>query len=185
VWDLKGLLEDVADLAYPGTGRVEPGGAEDAVFAMEAGLVLRDGDGAVVGRGGRVKSEAVDAPVWAGDVWGLELTLPAAPPLPPTPVYERLPQFPAVDRDLAVLVPDEVPVAQVLEVAERSGGPLLEAARLFDHYRGEGVPDGYRSVAFGLRFRAADRTLKDKEADRGVSAIVKRLKEELGVEPRG
>jgi phenylalanyl-tRNA synthetase beta chain len=185
VWDLKGLLEAVAERAYPGAGRVEPAAADDAAFSREAGFVVRDAAGEVVGRGGRVEAGAVDAPVWADDVWGLEITLPDGSPPAPTPVYERLPQFPAADRDLAVLVPDEVPVARVLEVAEASGGPLLEAAWLFDHYRGEGVPDGHRSVAFGLRFRAADRTLKDEEADRGVSAIVMRLKEELGVEPRG
>jgi phenylalanyl-tRNA synthetase beta chain len=138
-----------------------------------------------VGQGGRVKAGSVDAPVWAGDVWGLEITLPAVVIRAPAPVFERLPQFPAVERDLAVLVPDQVPVGRVLEVAEDGGGPLLEAVHLFDHYRGEGVPAGHRSVAFGLRFRAPDRTLKDKEADRAVSSIVKRLKEELGVEPRG
>ncbi len=56
---------------------------------------------------------------------------------------------------------------------------------LFDHYRGEGVPTGMRSVAFSLRFRAAERTLKDKEVDRAVETIVGGLKEELGVELRG
>ncbi|MEJ2202969.1 MAG: phenylalanine--tRNA ligase subunit beta [Gemmatimonadota bacterium] len=185
VWDLKGLLEDVLERAYGGSGRLEPAMTDSDVFSADAGFVLRDGEGTVVGQGGRVRAESVDAPVWAGDVWGLELTLPAVVIRAPAPVFERLPQFPAVERDLAVLVPDQVPVGRVLEVAEDSGGPLLEAVHLFDHYRGEGVPAGHRSVAFGLRFRAPDRTLKDKEADRAVSSIVKRLKEELGVEPRG
>jgi phenylalanyl-tRNA synthetase beta chain len=90
-----------------------------------------------------------------------------------------------VERDLALLVPDAVPAARVSEVIAQRGGDLLEDVALFDHYQGEGVPAGTRSVAFTLRFRAPDRTLKDKEVDRVVQSIVGRLKEELGVEPRG
>ena len=61
----------------------------------------------------------------------------------------------------------------------------LESLEVFDLYEGEGVGEGMRSVAIRLRFRAADRTLKDKEVDRVVKQVLGRLKEEFGVEHRG
>jgi len=83
----------------------------------------------------------------------------------------ELPRFPAVDRDIALIVPDEVPAVQVHETIRRSGGPLLERVELFDVYRGEPVPAGSVSVAFALGFRASDRTLTDADADEAMAAI--------------
>jgi phenylalanyl-tRNA synthetase beta chain len=65
------------------------------------------------------------------------------------------------------------------------GGGLLEGVELFDLYRGEGVEQGTRSLAYRLRFRSPDRTLKDKQVDKAVSGILARLKEELSVQHRG
>ena len=62
---------------------------------------------------------------------------------------------------------------------------LLEGLELFDVYRGEGIPEGTRSLAFRLRFRAPERTLKDKEVDRAVQSVLRWLEEELRVEVRG
>jgi phenylalanyl-tRNA synthetase beta chain len=185
IWDLKTLVEDTASRVYRGQATVAPAEAELASFEPGAAFVVRDGSGREVGQAGRVRPELVDAPVWAGDVWALELTLPDEVMPAPVPVYRRLPQYPAVERDLALIVPDGVPAQAVLDAIGSRGGGLLEEVALFDHYRGEGVPAGARSVAFGLRFRSPDRTLKDKEVDRAVTAIVGFLKEELGVEPRG
>ncbi len=185
VWDLKALAEEIAERAYRGACSVAPAPEPGAPWDEGATFEVRDGAGAVVGRAGRVRAEAVDAPVWADDVWALEVTLPADIAPEPVHLYERLPQHPAVDRDLALLVPDGVTVATVTEAIRGRAGGLLERVALFDHYRGEGVPAGMRSVAFSLRFRAAERTLKDKEVDRAVETIVGGLKEELGVELRG
>jgi phenylalanyl-tRNA synthetase beta chain len=186
VWDLKALAEEVAARGYRAPVRVVP--ATDGVpAAMDPATAFSivDLQGGILGAAGRIRADAVDAPVWADDVWGIELTLPAQVPPVPTPLHHRLPAHPGTERDLALLVPESVPADRVLEVIRGRGGELLEGVSLFDHYRGEGVPEGARSVAFNLRFRAPDRTLKDKEVDRVVSGIVGRLKEELGVEPRG
>jgi phenylalanyl-tRNA synthetase beta chain len=185
IWDLKTLVDETAARAYRGQATVDPAEGELSTFEPGAAYVVRDGAGREVGQAGRVRADLVDAPVWAGDVWGLELALPEEVIPPPVPVYRRLPQYPAVERDLALLVPDGVPAQAVLDAIGKRGGNLLEEVSLFDHYRGEGVPVGARSVAFGLRFRSPDRTLKDKEVDRAVTAIIGFLKEELGVEPRG
>jgi phenylalanyl-tRNA synthetase beta chain len=185
IWDLRTLVDEMAARAYRGQATVEPAEGELLSFEPGTAYLVRDEAGHEVGHAGRIKPDLVDAPVWAGDVWALELTLPEEVMPAPVPVYRRLPQYPAVERDLALLVPDGVPARAVLDAIGNRGGGLLEDVSLFDHYRGEGVPAGARSVAFGLRFRSLDRTLKDKEVDRTVTAIIGFLKEELGVEPRG
>lgn len=185
LWDLKGLAEEVAERAYRGVARVLPAQDAAAPWDAAAGFVILDGSDAEVGRAGRVHESSLDAPVWADEVWAVEVKLPAEVPPRPVQVHQPLPQYPAVERDLALLVPDSVSAATVLEAIRTHGGALLEAVSLFDHYRGSGVPEGMRSVAFNLRFRAPERTLKDKEVDRALKGIVGRLQEELGVELRG
>ena len=99
--------------------------------------------------------------------------------------HAPLPQLPAVERDLALIVPHAVAAGAVSEAIRRSAGGDLEALEIFDLYEGEGLPEGVRSLAFRLRFRSATRTLKDSEVEKAVQAVLKRLGEELGVEFRG
>jgi len=184
VWDLKSLLEEVVSHAYPGGTTIEPAADDSGVLDPAQAFVVRSG-GAVVGHGGRVADARIDAPVWAGDVWGLEVTLPATVP-PRAPVsYEALPTFPGIERDLALLVPDGVSSKSVGEAIRSAAGPLLESVELFDVYRGKVGTDIALSLAFRLRFRAQERTLKDKEVDQAVQGVLRRLEEELGVKARG
>ncbi len=185
VWDLKALLERVAATAYSGAAVVVPGSQEDDTFVAGAAFDVQLADGSVVGRGGLLKREVVDSPAWAGEIWGLEVRLPSNPGAPEVVTFQPLPQFPAVERDLALLVPDSVSAYDVDALIRMRGGPLLEGVELFDLYRGEGVTQGTRSLAYRLRFRSPDRTLKDKQVDKAVGGILARLKEELSVEQRG
>ncbi len=185
VWDLKGVLEDASRRAYRGAATLAPASAVEGPWDADVAFEVRDGDDGLVGVGGRILPDAMDLPVWAGDVWGLEITLPADVGSPPVAHYAPLPQFPGVERDLALVVPDTVPAASALSSIRRGAGELLEDVTLFDLYRGQGVPEGSRSVAFRLRFRARDRTLKDAEVDRVMASVLARLKEDLGVETRG
>ena len=141
--------------------------------------------GAMVGWGGRIEPSALDAPPWADPVFGLELRLPDEPGAPVAPRYRTIPPFPAVERDLALVVPDAVLAADVEAAIRAQGGSLLQGVGLFDLYRGKGVPEGHRSLAYRLRFLSAERTLTDEEVDRALSAIVRHLKEAMGVERRG
>lgn len=86
-----------------------------------------------------------------------------------------LPRFPAVNRDLGVVVPEEASAADLQTTIAESGGELLESAAAFDEYRGSQVGDGRKSVAFALTFRSADRTLTDAEIDRQMESIRKPL----------
>jgi phenylalanyl-tRNA synthetase beta chain len=178
-------MEDLAGRVYGDGASVRP--SSDEVFgALEPGatLVIADPSGTVVGWGGRVADDMVDTPVWASDVWALELSLPDEVKALGATTSQPLPQYPAAERDLALLVPDHVMSQAVSAVIRSSAGPQLEALELFDLYSGEGVPEDARSLAFRLRFRSPKRTLKDKEVDRSVKQVMQRLEEELGVKTR-
>ena len=184
LWDLKGLGEEMAseldDLELePVSGqRVEELGrrlAADGWLGAEAFGLLRDG--VPLGIGGRVRPEAVDAPPWADPAWALELRLEAVE-VDRRPRYRELSEFPPVRRDLAVTVPEDRPAAALESAVRQAGGELLDAARLFDVYRGEGIEEGRRSLAFRLEFRAPDRTLEEDEVEDAMERIVRRLEEE-------
>lgn len=99
--------------------------------------------------------------------------------------FRGVPRFPAVARDLAFVVDASVPAEKMLqEIRAVDAAKLLEQVTLFDVYRGAPVPEGKKSVAFGLSLRAADRTLTDAEADALCNAVRDRLKSALGAEIR-
>lgn len=186
VWDLKALLVDLAGLVGGESYVVEPAADDSGAALYAPGMMFRvlDGAGAQVGAAGKVADEAIDAPAWAEAVWALELTLPGTPAPPERPVYRPAPAFPAVERDAALLVPDSLPAARVEALIRETGGALLETVFPFDLYRGKGVAEGTRSIAYRMRFRAPDRTLTDREVDAAFDRILRRLEEELGVQRR-
>ncbi len=98
--------------------------------------------------------------------------------------YRALPRFPAVIRDVAVLVPVDLPAARVREIIEAAGGALVETVMLFDLYEGETIPAGHRSLAFSVAYRAADRTLTDAEVNAAHGQVLARLQTELGASIR-
>jgi len=94
--------------------------------------------------------------------------------------YAPLAKYPAVLRDIALLVDDEAPADRLLGVIRQRGGRLLEKAELFDVYRGKQVPEGKKSVAFGLTFRSGEKTLTDEDAQKVMTKILKGLADECG-----
>ena len=92
------------------------------------------------------------------------------------PVYQPLPKFPAVTRDIAVVCDEAVTVGALEESIRRGAKGLLKGVSLFDIYRGPGVASGKKSVAFSLVLRADDRSLTGEEADEDVQSILAALK---------
>ena len=183
VWDLKALLEDL--VAAASRQAAADAAAGERAGPWEGGTCFLVGsEGAAAGWGGRVSDSAVDVPAWASDVWALEVVLPSELPSRPVARYQPLPQYPGTERDLALLVPREVPASEIAGAIRESAGEHLQTVELFDVYEGEGVADGARSLAFRLRFRSRKRTLKDKEVDKATRAVLARL-EEMGVGSRG
>ena len=100
------------------------------------------------------------------------------------PVYQPLPKFPAVTRDIAVVCAESVTVGALEECIRRGAKGLLKKVELFDIYRGVGVAPGQKSVAFSLTLRADDRSLTGEEADGDVKSILALLESELGAKLR-
>ena len=138
-------------------------------------------DGVDVGVLGQVhpivaKNYGIDSEVYCAEInftTLLSLQLPDA-------TYVPLPKYPSVSRDLALVCDEEITVAQVEEVISASAGKLLRGIRLFDIYRGIGVPEGKKSMAFSLELRADDRTLTDADSEGVVSKVLTALAEKLG-----
>ncbi|MBQ9963901.1 MAG: phenylalanine--tRNA ligase subunit beta [Clostridia bacterium] len=92
-------------------------------------------------------------------------------------LYKPLPRFPAVERDLALLCDEELPVADIQKTIAKAGGKLLETVTLFDVYQGAQIAAGKKSVAFSLYFRSAEGTLSDADIDPVLAKIFARLEE--------
>jgi phenylalanyl-tRNA synthetase beta chain len=171
-WDLKGLMEELA-AQHPG-----------AVVDAADGAFTVSVDGGSVGNG-RVAAEGeVDVPAWAGPVFVLEVRLPTAAASRRAVKYQPLPVHPGSERDLALIVPTTIRGTDVSATIREAAGALLEDVYPFDLYEGKGIPEGTRSLAFRLRFRAPERTLTDAEVDGAVTAVLAALEERHGVRRR-
>lgn len=190
-WDAKAIAEAIALAAWPGA-RVDlvPGEGDVTWNVMVQGTSR-----------GIVRNVQLDAPVWASPAFGVEIALGKMPANPIAAQgahdyakgegaaagaraavrYEPLPITPAAEFDLALIVPDAVPAAEVERLIRVTSGDLLEAVSVFDEYRGEGIPAGTRSLAWRLTFRHPERTLRDKEIEGRRSALLKTLQKEIGV----
>lgn len=106
-----------------------------------------------------------------GRLVGLEIDLEPLLAAARIPRAQPLPRFPAIERDLAVVLEDHVAAAALEATIKEAGGGFLESARAFDEYHGPQVPPGHKSVAFTLTFRSPERTLTDAEVDKVMSEI--------------
>ncbi|MEX2531449.1 MAG: phenylalanine--tRNA ligase subunit beta [Gemmatimonadota bacterium] len=199
LWDLRGCAEVVAATAggaawevrpvlnLPDEGAPEPASPTTPRLAesRDGGYLVVDREGLVRGRAGPAEDDEVELPPWASPVWVLEVELPATGLPAAETVFSPMPAHPSVERDLALLVDRNCPVGNVLALIESEAGAQLEGVEVFDLYEGKGIPDGKISVAIRVRYRAADRTLKDEEVDRAVAHLVRKLEEEMGVGIRG
>ncbi|NLL04561.1 MAG: phenylalanine--tRNA ligase subunit beta [Clostridiaceae bacterium] len=98
--------------------------------------------------------------------------------------YNPLPKFPAVSRDIAMLVKDEIMVKQIEDIIKQRAGKILEDIKLFDVYKGKQVPEGMKSVAYSITFRASDRTLTDEEVGKAMTKILDGLKNNIEAQLR-
>lgn len=97
--------------------------------------------------------------------------------------YQPVPKFPAVTRDLALVLSDEIRADEVVKTIRGAGGDLVEAISLFDVYQGQHVLHGHRSLAYRITYRAADRTLTDEDVEKAHGTVRAAL-QELGAELR-
>lgn len=98
--------------------------------------------------------------------------------------YKALPKFPAVTRDIAMLVNEDVTVGEIEAIIRKNGKAILEEVKLFDVYRGSQIPEGKKSVAYALVYRGENKTLKDEEVNKVHDGVVKALADKLSAELR-
>jgi phenylalanyl-tRNA synthetase beta chain len=169
LFDVKALLEELLPVAHPGA-RIEPSGE---------GYVARGRSGAEVGG---ARPLAADAPAWAAPVLGCEVTLePAEAAAARTTPLTR---SPAVERDVALVLPPALSAAEVEASLRDGAGPLLERLWVFDQYRGPSLGAGRRSVAWRLVFREEGRTLREAEVDAALARSLALVEERHGVRRR-
>lgn len=97
--------------------------------------------------------------------------------------FRPIAKFPAVTRDISMLVKKEILAGQIEEIIRRRGGKLLESYHLFDIYEGEQIEKGYKSIAYSISFRSEEKTLEDKEVNEVMKKILNGLSE-MGIELR-
>lgn len=98
--------------------------------------------------------------------------------------YVGIAKFPAVSRDISMVVPKEILVGQIEKIIEQRGGKILESYKLFDIYEGNQIEKGFKSVAYNIMFRAKDRTLEESDVSGAMKKILNGL-EGLGIQLRG
>ena len=97
--------------------------------------------------------------------------------------YEGIAKFPAVSRDLSMVVPKEIPVGDIEAMISQRAGKLLEEVKLFDVYEGDQIKAGFKSVAYSITFRAKDRTLEEADVTGAMKKILNGL-ESMGISLR-
>ena len=179
-FDLKGMVETLLeDLLIP-----------EVTFTPD-GLPDYLGYGARVFSGGRelgvlgeLRPDIGESLDLEGAIFGFNLNFAALCQSSIPPRFTSLPRYPAVYRDIALVLPSSLPAARVEEALYRYGRPWLVEARLFDVYSGDPVPAGKRSLAFRLSYRDPERTLTDDLVNSHHQALVAALTKDLGAELR-
>ncbi len=182
-YDLKGIVEILAERLHLPDLTFEPL-RDHPTFGPRAARVLCEGQVlGVLGEAHPQVREAFDLPRVPVCLAELEM-------MPFVEAYRRswhiapISPHPPVKEDLAVLVDEGVPVAEVARVIREAGGPLVVNVALFDLYRGPNIPAGKKSLAFHITYQALDRTLKDAEVARIRQRIIRALEERLGAQLR-
>ena len=182
-YDLKGVVEELLDALGISGCEFAPLKDDPSFHPGRAARLVLKGDGiGIVGQIHPKVAEEFECPetTYAGIIYIAPLMENASL----TVEYRPLPKYPAVLRDIAMLVEDGVPVKQIEDIIKRSVGEILESLKLFDVYKGRQVPDGMKSIAYSITFRAGDRTLTDEEANRAMERMLHELEEKLGAQLR-
>ncbi len=141
-------------------------------------------DGKVMGYLGEVHPDVADIYGIGGKAYVAVIDMPE---IVERATFDRkfvgLAKFPAVNRDISMVMPKEILAGQIEAVIEKKGGAYLESYSLFDIYEGSQIKEGYKSIAYSIVFRAKDKTLSDAEVSEAMERILKAL-EAMGIELR-
>ena len=187
-FDVKGVVEALCG-AMGATPAFEPATRSYLVPGRTAQVLDGSGDGArAIGVVGQIQPAIPDARGFpaAEPIYAAELDLDALAALGAGDIQraEPLPRFPAIVRDLSILVDDGLPAAAVRGTIRRAAPPTLVQLAEFDRYRGKGIPEGRVSLSLRLTFRSSERTLTDAEVDEAMTRVVAALEASHGAQRR-
>lgn len=182
-YTMKGVVEEFFDcigmkkktVYDPASGKafLHPGRQADIVY-----------EGTAVGYLGEVHPEVCDNYGIGTKVYVAVLDMPLVVPFATFDrKYEGIAKYPAVSRDISMVVPKTVLAGQIEAVIGQRGGKILESCHLFDIYEGAQIKEGYKSVAYSITFRAKDRTLEENDITAAMKKILNGL-ESMGIELR-
>lgn len=196
-YTMKGVVEEFFEyIGMLGKVKYEPNGIDDKT--VRNNIILRDSysflhpgrqanivyNNVNVGFLGEVHPMVVQNYDMKGRVYIAVLDMPSVEPFATFDrKYEGVAKYPAVNRDISMVVPKSVLVGQIESMIEQRGGKILESYKLFDLYEGEQIKEGFKSVAYSICFRAKDRTLEDNDVNAAMKKILNGL-EQLGIELR-
>lgn len=180
---LKGVLEDIMNaLGLKGMSEYAPTTEYPFLHPGRQANVSLNGES--VAYIGQVHPEVMDNYSMKGEVYVAVIDMPVLVEKATFDrKYEGVAKFPAMKRDLSMVMKKEIFVGQLEKIFREKGGKLLESYELFDVYEGNQIEKGYKSVAYSLTFRAKDRTLEEAEVSKIVDKILKEL-QNLGIELR-
>lgn len=180
---MKGMVEEVLDGLHITSYTFEPY-SEDPIYhpGRCAKLMINGKEAGILGEIHPLTAENFDCPA---KCYVAEILVEALAANNKTmPTFKDLPKYPAVSRDLAVTVKEEILSGQIETIIRQRGGSILESYKLFDVYQGTQVAEGMKSMAYALVFRAEDRTLNDEEIQKVMDKILHGVRTQLGGELR-
>ncbi len=180
---MKGVIEEFFDcVGMRKTPVYDPNAGKNFLHpGRQANIVY---DGVVVGYLGEVHPEVCDNYDLGTKAYVAVLDMPSVQPFATFDrKYEGIAKFPAVKRDISMVVPKDILVGQIEEIIRQRSGKILENYELFDIYEGDQIKEGFKSVAYSISFRAKDRTLDDKDVSGAMKKILNGLSG-LGIELR-
>lgn len=182
-FDMKGVVEEFFDkIGMDKKETYDPNAGKTFLHPGRQANIIYDGE--VLGYLGEVHPEVADVYGIGGRAYIAVIDMPKVEALATFDrKYEGIAKYPAVTRDISMVMKKEILVGQIEEVIEKKGGAYLEGYALFDIYEGEQIKAGYKSVAYSITFRAKDKTLEEADVSVAMSRILKAL-EELGIELR-
>ncbi|MBI5026788.1 MAG: phenylalanine--tRNA ligase subunit beta [Nitrospirae bacterium] len=168
---------------YSAYGGSAVGGKEPYLHPGKSCMIKIEGE--AVGFLGSLHPDIADALDIRGDISLFELNLDKLLSLTQTKItYQSIPKYPYVERDMAIIVPEDITANDVEMAIKTFPSEIIESVSLFDIYTGKPIPEGGKSLAFSIRYRAKDRTLTDDEVDSLHLNILESLKKVVRAELR-
>jgi phenylalanyl-tRNA synthetase beta chain len=182
IFSLKGLLEDLSGHLQLGRLKLKP--AEFFVFEKGYALDVYI-DERRVGWMGRLSQDCLKAADIKEEIYLAELDFETMVEMTPNSIIAKeLAKFPSADRDIAVVVDESISAGQIEDQIVESGQNMVDEVWVFDLYKGKNIPEGKKSLAFGIKFRLPDRTLTDEEVNDALGGIVASLQKKFKAELR-